>query len=276
MCSGHFLSEVDAHAGQRVWSVAHSSLRQHLVASTSDDRTARLWAGPGLATAAAVVELPGGAIVCGADFSPIDLNLLALAASDRCAYIFDLRRLATPLLRLVGHSRPVSYARFMGDGGAVTASTDGTLAVWDLRGGAAAAHGADGGSCCTGGPVRVFRGHCNEKNFVGLSVRGGLVACGSETPEVFSYYTSWDEPLARRGLAARPPATAACELKADCATSQPFVSSVCWQPADAGAALALPPLLACAASDGHIDILALTKPLAADGLLGRDGPLEGG
>lgn len=36
--------------------------------------------------------------------------------------------------------------------------------------------------------VRTFRGHKNEKNFVGLSVNNGYIACGSETNEVFVYH----------------------------------------------------------------------------------------
>jgi hypothetical protein len=36
--------------------------------------------------------------------------------------------------------------------------------------------------------VRTFRGHKNEKNFVGLSVNNEYIACGSETNEVFAYH----------------------------------------------------------------------------------------
>jgi hypothetical protein len=36
--------------------------------------------------------------------------------------------------------------------------------------------------------VRTFRGHKNEKNFVGLSVNNEYIACGSETNEAFVYH----------------------------------------------------------------------------------------
>lgn len=36
--------------------------------------------------------------------------------------------------------------------------------------------------------VRTFRGHTNEKNFVGLTVNNEYIACGSETNEVFIYH----------------------------------------------------------------------------------------
>lgn len=36
--------------------------------------------------------------------------------------------------------------------------------------------------------LRIFRGHANEKNFVGLSVNSEYLACGSETNEVYAYH----------------------------------------------------------------------------------------
>lgn len=36
--------------------------------------------------------------------------------------------------------------------------------------------------------VRTFKGHANEKNFVGLTVSSEYIACGSETNEVFVYH----------------------------------------------------------------------------------------
>ena len=36
--------------------------------------------------------------------------------------------------------------------------------------------------------VRTFRGHTNEKNFVGLTVNKEYIACGSETNEIFVYH----------------------------------------------------------------------------------------
>lgn len=36
--------------------------------------------------------------------------------------------------------------------------------------------------------VRTFKGHINEKNFVGLTVNDEYIACGSETNDVFVYH----------------------------------------------------------------------------------------
>ena len=59
--------------------------------------------------------------------------------------------------------------RYLNSTELVSASTDSTLRLWDTK-------------ACTAG--RVFSGHNNEKNFVGLSVDGDFIACGSETNEV--------------------------------------------------------------------------------------------
>ena len=51
----------------------------------------------------------------------------------------------------------------------VSASTDSSLRLWHLP-----------SRTCT----RVFNGHTNEKNFVGLSCEGEFLASGSEASEV--------------------------------------------------------------------------------------------
>ncbi len=61
--------------------------------------------------------------------------------------------------------------RWLSDGEVVSASTDSTLRLWDI-------HAAR--------ESRVFRGHVNEKNFVGLAADSEFIACGSETNEVAS------------------------------------------------------------------------------------------
>ncbi|KAL0305972.1 UNVERIFIED_CONTAM: E3 ubiquitin-protein ligase COP1 [Sesamum radiatum] len=44
---------------------------------------------------------------------------------------------------------------------------------------------------------RMFRGHKNEKNFVGLTANSEYIACGSETNEVFVYHKAISKPAAR-------------------------------------------------------------------------------
>ena len=214
--------------------MAHSLQRRYLVVSTSDDGTARLWAGPGLAACAGVLRPAGGAPVCGAAFCATDGNLFAVAAADCRAYVYDLRKTVAPLAVLAGHGRPVSYVRFMGRSEAVTASVDGSLALWDLGSAAGVAR-----------PARSFRGHVNAKNFVGLAVLEAerLIACGSETGAAVGYHTSWATPLATRAVSCRR-ANAGGE----------FVTAVCWR---TGAADSMGPVLAAALSDGDVRLLRL-------------------
>jgi hypothetical protein len=54
----------------------------------------------------------------------------------------------------------VSYVRFSGASQLVSASTDSTLRLWGLEGRGAASEA-----------LRVYEGHSNEKNFVGLAGR---------------------------------------------------------------------------------------------------------
>ena len=68
-----------------------------------------------------------------------------------------------------GHRKAVSYVRWLSDGEVVSASTDSTLRLWDIQ---------------AARESRVFRGHVNEKNFVGLAADSEFIACGSETNEV--------------------------------------------------------------------------------------------
>ncbi|KAG2496549.1 hypothetical protein HYH03_005372 [Edaphochlamys debaryana] len=322
VASGHQLADVDAHAGRKIWSVAHSSAVPHLAASAADDRVARLWQGRGLETCVAELQPNPRASVCSVDLSPGEGNLLALACSDRVSYVYDMRRLGGgPMAALRHHSRPASYCRFLSSDRLVTAATDASLALWDLRAalpelagvmaapvvaelgtsrfareaspfssvqepawsfGAAPAPGVGTGLAApsaaaaeAAAPARVFRGHRNEKNFVGLSVRApdGLVACGSECSRAFAYHTSWADPLATLDLLgcgsprqqAQQPSSPwpSCAAKrcsgmgaadgGDCS----FVSAVCWQPAAAAAALELPPILAAATSWGDLSLSVL-------------------
>lgn len=364
VASGHYLNEVDAHAGRRIWSICHSKLRRHFAVTASDDCTARLWSGSGLNTHVATITAPSKPAICGADFSDSNEYLLALAAADAKVYLYDMRQLQQPIVTLHGHRRPVSYAKFFGSQQLVSASIDGTLAIWDLGhllGGtaselvsAASAAGplaegqtgpspasstccssdgscwqqpqqqcsakiaaearcssADGGACCTtlpnaagaagcgntgiaagsqqqqSQPWKVFQGHRNEKNFVGLSVDpcSGLMAVGSETSEVFSYHSSWSSPLARFDMASEQlqqqeghsnvhqqmqQGVAVSWVPPPAPAQQQSVSAVAWQPALAEAAavgsagrggmFAPSGLLAAATSMGVCRLLSLRHP----------------
>lgn len=60
-------------------------------------------------------------------------------------------------------------------------STDSTLKLWDRE-----------SKICK----RSYEGHQNEKNFVGLSINGDWISCGSECNTVFTYHKEADKPIA--------------------------------------------------------------------------------
>ncbi len=286
----------------RVWSVHHSVQRPHLCASASEDGTVRLWGDHALHSCIGVLRpSASGAPACGVRLSPFDANLAAVACADHSAYLYDLRRADRPLLQLAGHSRAVSYVRWLSASSLVTASTDATLALWQLPGPqAAAAAIAPAGIAATAGqlqaavalstsggssssaaaavlsqPFKRFRGHQNQKNFVGLAVRpeDGLLACGSEAPASYTYHTAWSSPLAVHSFGEHPGGSnggsggggssgSGSGSPSGAAPDDLFCSAVCWQPAMARPAGA-PPLLATALSSGEVRVLELQRSVAA-------------
>lgn len=239
--SGHLIAEADEHAGRRVWSVSHSLLRRHCAASGSEDGSVAVWGGSGLREVVGRA-CPGGSFsVTSVHMSPYDENLLAVGCGDANAYLYDLRRLDKEVAVLQGHSRPVSYIRCMGEQKIVTAAIDASLASWDMG-------YVNNAQPNILSPERIYEGHVNSKNFVGLCVQPEekLVACGSEGPGVFVYSLAWKCPLTRfdfLGETSRRGGT--------------WCTAVAWQPP-----AAVPggsPLLAAASSDGSVKVLELRQ-----------------
>ena len=260
--SGHLVAEKDEHLGRRVWSVSHSHLRPHLAASGSEDGTVAFWAGPGLQQIAARVRPSGKAAITGVQLSPYDENSVAVACADNKAYLYDLRKLTAPVVVLQGHSRPVSYVKYLNRNMIVTAAIDATLAAWDLSSGGGglgsgeASYNSLAGTSVFTTPKRVFRGHTNSKNFVGLAVRpeDHLVACGSENSEVVAYSMAWEQPMVSYKFKNNNDTVLRNSSTSTCGT---FCSAVAWQPE--GAAPGCGPLLAAATSDGGVKILGLRQ-----------------
>ncbi|VVB17373.1 unnamed protein product [Arabis nemorensis] len=202
--------ERDEHGGRRIWSVDYTLFNGSTVGvSGSDDGTVQMW-DPRAGGLEETFRPGGGAAVCSVEFDPFGGPSLAVGSADRNAYVYDIRRPVDPIVVLDGHSKTVTYARFMDPHTIVTGSTDGSLKLWDIANGR--------------GVVRTYRGHVNSRNFVGLSVwrHGGLVVSGSENNEVFVYDKRWGEPVWVRGLG-----------QVDrFGSDRMFVSCVCWRQVD--------------------------------------------
>lgn len=107
-------------------------------------------------------------------------------SSDHSIHYIDLRNPQQQLFELKGHRKAVSYVQFINNKEVISAyvchldrlymyytirmfllyflrSTDSELKLWNVE---------------RGQVLRTYRGHANEKNFVGLSVSGDFISCG--------------------------------------------------------------------------------------------------
>ncbi|XP_052186727.1 WD repeat-containing protein RUP2 [Diospyros lotus] len=199
--------ERDEHGGRRVWSVGYSHWDPVVGASGADDGTVQMWDPrcDGDKCVGAVQPSAAGSSVCCVEFNPFGGDLIAVGCADRRAYGYDVRKMQDPVLVLDGHSKTVTYVRFLDHRTVVTSGADGCLKLWSTE---------------DQNLVRTYKGHLNSKRFVGLSVwkhgeDGGLIGCGSESNQVFVYDKRWGEPIWVHGFqeAAQPG----------------FVSGLCWR-----------------------------------------------
>ncbi|KAE8681518.1 WD repeat-containing protein RUP2 [Hibiscus syriacus] len=200
--------ERDEHGGRIVWSVDYSHRDTFIGASGSDDGTMQMWdqrCGSGECVAK-VQPSTARSSVCCVEFSPSNDYLLAVGCADKKAYAYDVRKMDEPLHVLGGHTKTVTYVRFLDTQTMVSAGTDGCLKLWNI-------------SDCR--LIRTYKGHKNCRSFVGLSVwrHGGLLGCGSENNKVFVYDKRWGEPIWVRCF----------ETMAGAGFEHGFVNSVCWR-----------------------------------------------
>lgn len=286
VATGTALVEYDAH-DRRAWSVDFCPVLgggsagggggggPTLFATASDDGTARIWCAR---SRAPVATLAVGANVCCARFAPPGMAGRAAAAgcelatgsADHLARVFDLRAAGRgPLAVLAGHGQAVSYVRYAPGGpGLVSASTDATLRLWRRGWADGEAEAEAGGHAARSPPppskcVRVYRGHANERNFVGLDAAGDLVAAGSETGEVVVYAAALSRPIARAVCDGRGDGFGgfqAAPVPGGLPAPPAFVSAVCWRPAtgdEAPGPAGLPRTLLAATSRGSVHVLEL-------------------
>ncbi|OMP08581.1 hypothetical protein COLO4_06324 [Corchorus olitorius] len=200
---------------RRAWSVDFSQADPTKFASGSDDCSVKLWS---INERSSVGTIRSPANVCCVQFSTFSPHLLAFGSADYKVYCYDLRHARFPLCTLAAHEKTVSYVKFLDSKTLLSASTDNTLKSWDLN---KTSPDASSTNACD----LTFRGHKNEKNFVGLSVLDGYIACGSETNEVFCYYRSLPMPITSYKFGSVDPVSGH-QYSDD---SGQFVSGVCWR-----------------------------------------------
>ncbi|KAK3008309.1 hypothetical protein RJ639_013573 [Escallonia herrerae] len=200
---------------KRAWSLDFSQVNPTMFASGSDDCSVKLWSINERSSIGAIIN---PANVCCVQFSPYSSHLLAFGSADYKIYCYDIRHTRIPWCTLGGHGKAVSYVRFLDSENIVSASTDNSLKLWDLN--KTSLEGLSSDACSL-----TFSGHTNEKNFVGLSVLDGYIACGSETNEVYAYHRSLPMPVTSHQFGYVDPVTGD-EISDG---NGQFVSNVCWR-----------------------------------------------
>ncbi|KAA8492799.1 E3 ubiquitin-protein ligase RFWD2 [Porphyridium purpureum] len=222
------IAEFEEHE-KRAWCVDFSSVNPTLFASASDDGRVKIWSTTQLNSA---TTIENRANVCCVKFNPDSAHHIAFGSADHNVHYYDLRYPRDALSVFRGHSKAVSYVKFLSGTEIVSASTDSFLKLWSAKPG--------------GGLESSFQGHKNDKNFVGLSVHNNYISCGSEDNCVYTYYKSVSKPLLAYKFGSMNPITG--EEVED--VGNQFVSSVCWCPNR-------PNMLLAANSAGIIKVLEL-------------------
>ncbi|XP_042480647.1 protein SUPPRESSOR OF PHYA-105 1-like isoform X2 [Macadamia integrifolia] len=200
---------------KRAWSVDFSQLDPTKLASGSDDFSVKIWS---INEKNCIGTIRNAANVCCVQFSSHSSHLLSFGSADYKTLCFDLRNTRIPWCTLAGHGKAVSYVKFLDAETLVSASTDNTLKLWDLK--KTSSSGSSTAACSL-----TLSGHTNEKNFVGLTVSDGYIVCGSETNEVYAYYRSLPMPITSHKFGSFDPITG----KETGDDNGQFVSSVCWR-----------------------------------------------
>ncbi|KAH0721509.1 hypothetical protein KY290_004896 [Solanum tuberosum] len=199
---------------KRAWSVDFSQVEPTKFATGSDDCSVKVW---NINERSSVDTIWNPANICCVQFSAYSSHLLAFGSADYKIYCYDLRHTRIPWCTLSGHEKAVSYVKFLDYGTLVSASTDNTLKLWDLK--RTSLEGLSSNACSL-----TFKGHTNEKNFVGLSVLDGYIACGSESNEVYAYHRSLPMQITSYKFGSVDPSSGN-----DGESNGQFVSSVCWR-----------------------------------------------
>lgn len=197
---------------RRVWSVDFSIVDPTKLVSGSDDGSVKLW---DMNQAGSIGTIRTRANVCSVQFQPDTARSIAIGSADHKIYCYDLRNIRAPYCTLVGHTKTVSYVKYLDASTIVSASTDNSLKLWDLS--------VSPGRIIDS-PVQTFTGHTNTKNFVGLSISDGYIATGSETNEVFVYHKEFPMPVLAYKFSVTDPLSGQ-----EIDDQSQFISCVCWR-----------------------------------------------
>ena len=213
------INSFDDHQ-KRVWSVDFSPADPRRFASGADDCAIKLW---DINQRNATYTIDSKANVCCVQFPNSDTSKLAVGSAQHSVTLYDLRNPRAPLRVFKGHKKAVSYVRFLDSEHIISASTDSSIRLWNTT---------------TFQCERTFRGHLNERNFVGLSYRDDMIVSGSENNTIYVYHQAFSRPVLSYGL------NRGTGRGSD---SSGFVSSVLWKKN--------PNVIVAANSEGDVHLL---------------------
>ncbi|CAH2080401.1 unnamed protein product [Thlaspi arvense] len=204
---------------KRAWSVDFSYTEPSMLVSGSDDCKVKIWC---TRQEASALTIDMKANICSVKYNPGSCMHVAVASADHHVYYYDLRNVSQPLHVFSGHRKAVSYVKFLSAVNLLLHLLTAHCACGmskkiDLG------TGQERNTSMIHNKIRMFKGHVNEKNFVGLSVSGNYIACGSETNEVFVYHKAISKPAVCYKFASSDMDDAANDA------GSYFISAVCWQ-----------------------------------------------
>jgi E3 ubiquitin-protein ligase RFWD2 len=115
---------------KRAWSVDFSKKEPTRLVSGSDDEKVKVWC---TRQETSVMNIDMKANICCVKYNPVSSNFIAVGSADHRIHYYDLRHIAQPLFVFNGHRKAVSYVKFIGQNELASASTDGTLRLWDVQ-----------------------------------------------------------------------------------------------------------------------------------------------
>ncbi|KAJ3095324.1 RING finger and WD repeat domain-containing protein 2 [Phlyctochytrium planicorne] len=230
---------------KRAWSVDFCRMDPTLAASGGDDTKVKIWS---ITQRTSVATIETRASVCSVKWNPNNSFEFVFGSADHGIHYYDIRKPTIPVHVFVGHRKAVSYVNFLSTDEIISSSTDCTLRCWNLdafsgNGNQDTLNNASESYCS-----RVFSGHVNEKNFVGLSINstGEFISCGSETNAVYAYYSKLSDPIIVDAFGKPIESIHGGEVPQ--ADPSHFVSSVCWKRKS-------PDILLAANSEGRIKVM---------------------
>ncbi|XP_007049188.2 PREDICTED: E3 ubiquitin-protein ligase COP1 isoform X1 [Theobroma cacao] len=233
------LMEYEEHE-KRAWSVDFSRTEPSMLVSGSDDCKVKVWC---TKQEASVLNIDMKANICCVKYNPGSSNYIAVGSADHHIHYYDLRNISSPLHVFSGHKKAVSYVKFLSENELASASTDSTLRLWDVKESLPDLFHMVTRYHLVHLQLRTFRGHTNEKNFVGLTVNSEYIACGSEKNEVYVYHKEISKPVTWHRFGSQD------MDDADEDAGSHFISAVCWK-SDS-------PTMLTANSQGTIKVLVL-------------------